>query len=159
MSAAFTSRSGAEVEPRKGSPDPQLEEAEFKRRFLSQFPDPAFEPLGTEMEGVAGAAWDAYSNHRKSPRTRKAGSEFHDADYDLAVDGIAARDAIRTAQEQHDDPNGPTRILLISGSSRSEHTCPSELSKSWRLVQVALRGSRDSAGHENRGSRTASARR
>ncbi|HZZ87601.1 MAG TPA: flavodoxin family protein, partial [Caulobacteraceae bacterium] len=75
--------------------------------------------------------------HRKSPRTRKAGPEFHDADYDLAIDWIAARDAIIAAQARHDDPSGPARFLLISGSSRSEHTCPSEMSKSYRLVEIA----------------------
>ena len=32
-------------EPRKGMPSPQMDEAEFRRRFLSQFADPAFEPL------------------------------------------------------------------------------------------------------------------
>ena len=29
------------------------------------------------------------------------------------------------------------RILVINGSSRSEHTCPGEMSKSWRLVKIA----------------------
>ncbi|HEY9552154.1 hypothetical protein [Allosphingosinicella sp.] len=31
-------------EPRKGMPDVALDEGEFRRRFLSQFPDPAFDP-------------------------------------------------------------------------------------------------------------------
>ena len=36
----------AAPEPRRGMPSPQLDEAEFKRRFRAQFQDPAFEPLG-----------------------------------------------------------------------------------------------------------------
>ena len=34
--------------PRKGMPDPKLDEAEFKQRFLSQFTDPGFDPLSGE---------------------------------------------------------------------------------------------------------------
>ncbi|HEX4112929.1 MAG TPA: flavodoxin family protein [Stellaceae bacterium] len=125
------------AEPRQGTPSPKLDQAEFRRRFLSQFPDPAFEPLTAELDRVAAAAWDAYSHSRKAPRTRQAGPEFHDPDYDLAIDWISARDAIAAAQHRHDDAAGPTRVLLISGSSRSEHTCPGEMSKSYRLAEIA----------------------
>jgi multimeric flavodoxin WrbA len=114
-----------------------LDQEEFRRRFLSQFKDQAFQSLSAELDRIASAAWEAYSHHRKSPRTRKAGPGFHDPDYDLAVDWIAARETIKAAQKRHDDPSGSSRILLISGSSRSEHTCPSEMSKSYRLVQIA----------------------
>ena len=30
-------------DPRKGMPSPQIDEAEFRKRFLSQFIDPAFD--------------------------------------------------------------------------------------------------------------------
>jgi multimeric flavodoxin WrbA len=73
----------------------------------------------------------------QEPAQRKAGSEFHDPDYDLSTEWIAAREAVRAAQTRHDDSHGPSRILLIAGSARSEHTCPGEMSKSYRLVQVA----------------------
>jgi multimeric flavodoxin WrbA len=122
--------------PRKGMPDPQLPREEFERRFLGQFVDPAFEPLKSELRQVTAAAWDAYSHHRKAPKTRKAGAEFADPDYDLAVDWIDARDAIIRAQARHDDKGGPLRVLLINCSSRSEHTCPGEMSKSWRLLEI-----------------------
>jgi hypothetical protein len=104
---------------------------------MSQFQDYAFDPLSDELDQIASAAWDAYGNHRKSPRTRKAGPEFHDPVYDLAADWIAAHEAVRAAQARHDDPSGPARFLLISGSSRSEHTCPSEMSKACRLAEIA----------------------
>lgn len=122
---------------RKGSASPRLDEAEFKKRFRSQFQDQAYDPLTAELDRIAEAAWDAYANERKSPRTRKAGPGFADPDYDLAVDWIAAKDAIGAAQARHDDETGPGRVLIINGSSRSEHTCPGELSKSWRLCQLA----------------------
>src|SRR5947209_607441 len=119
----------AETTPRKGMPDPQLAEAEFRKRFLERFCDPAFERLTGELDKVASAAWDAYSHHRKSPHTRKAGAEFADPDYDLSVDWLAARTAIREAEHRHADHRRPA-ILLINCSSRSEHTCPGEMSKS-----------------------------
>ena len=124
-------------EPRSGSDSPRLDEAEFKRRFRSQFQDPAFDALGPELDRIAEAAWDGYAHQRKSPRTRKAGPGYADPDYDLALDWIGAREAIEAAQARHDDPAGPLRVLLVNGSSRSEHTCPGELSKSWRLAQLA----------------------
>jgi multimeric flavodoxin WrbA len=81
-------------------------------------------------------AWDAYAHGRKAPHMRKAGSEFADPDYDLSVDWLAARDKIRAAGRRHADGSRPA-ILLINCSSRSEHTCPDEMSKSYRLVDIA----------------------
>lgn len=125
------------LEPRKGTPDPTLDETEYRRRFLGQFQDPAFDGLRAELDRIAAAAWDAYSHHRKSPRTRKAGPGFADPDYDLAVDWIAAREAIEEAGRRHRDPAGPLRILVICSAPRSEHTCPGEMSKTYRLVDIA----------------------
>jgi hypothetical protein len=124
-------------QPRLGTPDPRLSETEFRARFLSQFSDPAFDALRYELDRVAAVAWDAYDHGRKAPRTRKAGAGFADPEYDLSLDWIAARDAIRAAQARHEDPAAPASILLISASARSEHTCPGEMSKSYRLVQIA----------------------
>ncbi|HEX2527987.1 MAG TPA: flavodoxin family protein [Geminicoccus sp.] len=124
-------------EARKGMPSPRLDRAEFTRRYLSQFQDPAFEPLAPELDRIVAAAWDAYLNSRKAPRTSKAGPTFADPDYDLANDWLAARSAIDVAQRQHEDPALPARILVINASPRTEHSCPSEMSKSWRLVELA----------------------
>jgi multimeric flavodoxin WrbA len=134
---ARNGRNGHVPEPRKGTPSPRLDEAEFKRRFLSQFPDRAFDPFAPELDKVACAAWDAYSHQRKSPDTQKAGPGYANPDYELSVDWIKARQAVEEAKGRHDDPAAPARILLISGSARSEHTCPGEMSKSYRLVQIA----------------------
>jgi hypothetical protein len=38
----------AEINIRKGMPSVQLDKAEFKKRFLTQFYDPAFQPLQKE---------------------------------------------------------------------------------------------------------------
>jgi multimeric flavodoxin WrbA len=124
-------------EPRKGMPSPQIDEGEFRKRFLSQFADPAFEPLKAELDRITDVAWDGFSNHRKAPRTRKAGLGYADPDYDLSVDWIAAKEAIEQAQAEHDDKRQPPCILVINASPRSEHTCPGEMSKTWRLLEIA----------------------
>lgn len=127
----------SDLEPRKGMPSPRLNEEEFRRRFLGRFQDPAYDPLQAELDRIAAAAWDAYSHSRKSPHTRKAGPGFADPDYELSVDWIAAREAIREAGHRHADPALPARILLVCGSPRSEHSCPGEMSKSFRLIELA----------------------
>jgi multimeric flavodoxin WrbA len=131
------SPSGAAPEPREGSPSPRLDAREFLARFRSQFSDPAFAAVQDQLAAVAAVAWDAYAHSRKSANTRKAGSGFADPGYDLSQDWLAARAAIEAARLRHADPAGPARILLISASSRSEHSCPGELSRSFRLVETA----------------------
>lgn len=126
-----------EPDVRKGMPPVKLPRDEFERRYRSQFADPAFAPLQRELDGIIGAAWDAYSHSRKAPVTRKAGAGFADPGYDIAVDWLEARAAILEAQRRHDDAEEPPRVLIINGSSRSEHTCPGEMSKTWRMVKLA----------------------
>ncbi|MDF0521206.1 flavodoxin family protein [Bradyrhizobium yuanmingense] len=122
---------------RKGMPPVRLSREEFERRYKRQFVDPAFAPLGRALDAIIAAAWDAYSHSRKAPLTRKAGAGFADPDYDLAVDWLDARAKILEAQRRHDDADATPRILIINGSARSEHTCPGEMSKTWRLVKLA----------------------
>jgi multimeric flavodoxin WrbA len=126
-----------ETDIRKGMPPVKLTRAEFERRYKRAFVDPVFAPLQRELNAIMSAAWDAYSHSRKAPVTRKAGAGFADPEYEIAVDWLAARQAVLEAQRCHDDANEPPRILVINGSMRSEHTCPGEMSKSWRLVKIA----------------------
>jgi multimeric flavodoxin WrbA len=125
-----------DVEPRHGMPSPKLSREEFRRRYLLQFVDPAFDRLRQHLDEAADIAWEAYEAGRKAPLTRKAGAEFHDPSYDLSVDWLEARAAVAAAQKRH-DTDASRRILLINASPRSEHTCPGEMSKTWRLVQIA----------------------
>lgn len=122
---------------RKGMPPRKIDRNTFARRYGAAFTDPAFDSLKSEIERLTAAAWDAYSASRKSPRTRKAGPGYADPDYEIAVDWLRTRDAIEAAQMRHDNPAATPRVLLINGSSRTEHTCPGEMSKSWRLVEIA----------------------
>ncbi|WP_065750094.1 flavodoxin family protein [Bradyrhizobium paxllaeri] len=122
---------------RKGMPPVKLPREEFETRYRRRFVDPAFQPLQHELDAIVAAAWDAYSHSRKAPLTRKAGAGFADPDYEISVDWLAAREAILAAQRRHDDAAAQPLILIINGSARSEHTCPGEMSKTWRLVKLA----------------------
>ncbi len=133
------------VLPRKGMPDPGLTQTAFIERFKAQYQDPAFDAVADQMDAVAKVAWDGYINYRKAPRTQKAGAGYANPDYELSLDWIAAKDAIEAAQAQHDEKGGPARFLLINASSRSEHTCPGEMSKSYRLLKIA----RDTLTHQS----------
>jgi len=125
------------MDVRKGMPSPQLDRDEFKQRFLQRFFDPAFETVKDELDRIAEIAWDGYHNGRKAPRTVKAGPAFADPSYDLSIEWLEAHRAIQAAQRRHDDPSALPRILIINGATRSEHTCPGEMSKTWRIVTLA----------------------
>jgi multimeric flavodoxin WrbA len=132
-----TGPTAAVPEVRKGQEDTHLTRQEFARRFREQFYDPAFEPLQAEIDRLSAVAWDGYENARKSPRTRKAGAEFADPDQDLSVEWLATRAAIESAARRQRDAASPSRVLLISGAARNDHTCPGEMPKSMRLLRLA----------------------
>ena len=139
----------AEINIRKGMPSVQLDKAEFKKRFLTRFYDPAFEPLKARLDKIAEAAWDAYDDCRKAPRTRKAGPGFADPDYELSVEWLATqRGDPQAAERRQKDRDRSSRILLVNGSTRSEQTCPGEMSKTFRLVEHRARGRRGRADFE-----------
>lgn len=121
----------------KGQPDPQIDAGEHRRRLRLLFDDPAFAPLHAEIDAIADVAYDAYAAGRKAPRTRAAGPGWHDPDYELSLDWLAHKAAIDEAGVQHDDPDAPTRLLLVCASPRSEHSCPGEMSKTYRIVEHA----------------------
>jgi multimeric flavodoxin WrbA len=129
----------ARIKVRKGMPSVALNKAEFIRRARERFVDPAFEPLQGEITRLIEAAWSGYHEYRKAPRTRKAGQRYADPDYDLSVDWIRARDAVARAERQQKSSASRSRILLVNGSSRSDQSCPGEMSKTFRLVEIARR--------------------
>jgi multimeric flavodoxin WrbA len=112
-----------------------LTREEFRSRFFERFYDPAFDALRAELDKVCEAAWDGYIKYRKSPRTQAAGAGFSDPAFELPVEWLHTRAAIRDAERKQKDPASPSRILIVSGATRSEHTCPGEVSKTRRLAE------------------------
>jgi multimeric flavodoxin WrbA len=122
---------------RKGQGSTKLTREEFRRRFRERFNDTAFEAASAEIDRIEEVAWDAYDEYRKSPRTRKAGPEFADPDYELPIEWLETRARILEAEKKHRDPKAPSRVLLICASPRSDETCPGEMSKTYRLTTTA----------------------
>jgi multimeric flavodoxin WrbA len=126
-----------EIKLRKGMPDVQLTKEQFAGRFRDRFFDPAFADAEKEIARLIDLAWINYEEYHKNPRKVKAGAEFADPEYMLPVEWLATRKAIKEAEKRRADPKAPARILLVNGSSRSDQSCPGEMSKTWRLVEMA----------------------
>jgi multimeric flavodoxin WrbA len=122
---------------RKGQGDVKLSREEFGARLAERFFDPAFDTVRTEIDCIIEIAWKNYDEYHKSPRERKAGPGFADPDFELPVEWLAARDAVTAAELRQRDRSAPRRILLICGAARHDETCPGEMSKTFRLVQLA----------------------
>jgi multimeric flavodoxin WrbA len=122
---------------RKGQGPERLSREEFGRRFRARFADPAFDAAADAVARLEQIAWDDYQGGRKAPRTRPAGEGFADPAYELSLDWLADRERIQAAARRHGDPASPPRVLLICGSTRNDKTCPGEIAKTWRLVQLA----------------------
>ena len=120
-------------------PSVAITKAEFTRRARERFVDPAFDPLQGEIGKIIEAAWNGYHEYRKAPRTKRAGPRYADPDYELSVDWIRSRDAIARAERTQKQAASRSRILLVNGSSRSDQSCPGEMSKTFRLVEIAQR--------------------
>ncbi|KTT18758.1 flavodoxin family protein [Pseudacidovorax intermedius] len=123
--------------PRTGQAPDKLPRDAFKVRFMQVFQDPAFAPEAEALARIEAVAWDAYQDGRKAPVTRRAGPGYADPDYELSVDWLEARARIDAAQAAWGRPETRSRVLLINGSPRNDGTCPGEMAKSWRLLQLA----------------------
>jgi multimeric flavodoxin WrbA len=137
----------------KGTPSVALTREEFRERFLAHYYDPAFaraaaDMLAADLDALLDVAWDAYHEYRKSPRTRCAGAAFADPDFQLPLEWLATRAAIQKAERRQRNRRSRSRILVINGSARSDQTCPGEMSKTWRLAQIAARAIEAQRGFE-----------
>jgi multimeric flavodoxin WrbA len=127
----------AKPEVRKQERYVPLTKEEFSRRFHERYYDPAFGKVKRELEKVLEVAWDGYKAYRKSPRSQPAGRGFARPKHELAAEWLRTRAAIQAAEKRQKNPKSPSRILIVNGSTRSEHTCPGEISKTRRLAQHA----------------------
>jgi multimeric flavodoxin WrbA len=122
---------------RKGQFGGMHERDAFGERFRQRFVDPAFDRERDALRRIEVIAWDAYQQSRKAPHTHKAGSDFADPDYDLSDEWRHTRDRLRAAQQRWQDANTGSRALIVACASRNDGTCPGEMSKTFRLAQLA----------------------
>lgn len=125
------------IEIRKGQAPAQLERDEFSARFRAAFYDPAFRAEDQSIERLEEIAWQAYVDGRKAPLTQKAGLGYADPDYDLSSEWVATKKRIDEAAIAWADPATQSRVLVICASARNDGTCPGEISKTFRLSEMA----------------------
>jgi len=133
---------------RRQDPYVALTKEQFRERFFLRFYDPVFEEVAAELEKVFEKAWDGYIEYRKSPRRVPAGPDFANPSQELPIEWLEARTRIAAAQARQRNPQSPSRILLVNGSTRSEHSCPGEISKTRRLAQAAQSAIESLPGYE-----------
>jgi multimeric flavodoxin WrbA len=124
-------------EVRTGQTPTKLTKKEYLKRWRQRFYDPAFEQRDAELDRIAEIAWEAYDDSRKAPRTRKAGPGFADPEHEVPIEWLESRQAIIEAQNRYESAESPSRVLLICASPRTDQTCPSEISKTFRVTQAA----------------------
>ena len=125
------------IEIRKGQAPATLTRQAFGERYRASFIDPAFADEAEAIGRLEAIAWQAYDEGRKAPLTRPAGQGYADPTYTLSLDWLATREAIDQAQLAWGQPASASRILLVCGSARNDGTCPGEISKTWRLTEIA----------------------
>ena len=118
-------------------PSVQLNKGEFFERARARFNDPTFTTVAPEIEKIIEVAWKNYTEYHKSPRTRRAGRGFSNPEFALPIEWLETRSAIEQAEKRQKNSRANSRILLINGSSRSDQTCPGEVSKTFRLAKMA----------------------
>lgn len=124
--------------PRKGQAPAKLDRDEFHVEFQKSFVDPNFIKVKDALADVEEVAWKNYhKDGHKAPFTEKAGPDFFDPDYDLSVEWKEASKRLALAEVKQKDSSTPSRVLLICGSARNDGSCPSEISKTWRLTLFA----------------------
>jgi multimeric flavodoxin WrbA len=126
----------ATIPVRKGQAPPALGRAEFRRRFEENFYDSTFDGERDAIRRLEEIAWRNYCDAHKSPRKEKAGPEFADPGFELAVEWKAARTRLIEAARRQSDPATHSRVLIVCGSPRNDGSCPGEISKTWRLSAI-----------------------
>jgi len=125
------------IDIRKGQAPATLSRHAFGERYRAGFVDPAFAVESAAIARLEDIAWQAYREGRKAPMTRLAGPGYADPAYALSVEWLDTRRAIDQAQLAWHNPATPSRVLLVCGSARNDGTCPGEISKTWRLTEIA----------------------
>ena len=148
----------AKPKVRTGTPSVQLSKDQFSKRARERFYDPSFTAVSAEIDRAIEVAWKNYREYHKSPRTKRAGAGFSDIEFQLPVEWLQAREKIKQAEAGQKNARAKSRILLINGSSRSDQTCPGEMSKTYRLAKMARKSHRQGAGLRGRFSRPQQAR-
>ncbi len=125
---------------RKGQIDVTLSRKEFEERIIEKlFYDPSFKDLKPEVNKVIETSWTNYIDYHKSPLKKPAGAQFKDPQFKLPTEWLKTRGALKKAEKVQKNPKTKSKILVICASPRNDQTCPGEMSKTYRLAQIAVK--------------------
>ena len=125
------------TKPRTGQAPLVLTRKQFASQFALSYIDPAFDKARDALAKIEVIAWHNYIDGHKAPITQKAGAEFFDPDYDMSVEWMETRNKLIAAEAKQKNPKTKSRVLLICGAARNDGSCPGEISKTFRLTQMA----------------------
>lgn len=125
------------IKIRIGQAPNKLSRSDFGLRFRASFADPAFTVEEQAISRIEEIAWTAYIESRKAPITEEAGIGYDDPNYKLSSEWVTTKRKLDLAQLLWADQSTQSRVLLICGSARNDGSCPSEISKTFRLLQIA----------------------
>jgi len=116
-------------EVRTGQASTRLSREEFEARYRAQFFDPAFEAVRGEVDRITRSHGRAYGKRAAKVRYAESGPGVcrSDAEFIRGMAGDEARD--RGGGTEQKRTGGPSRVLVICASPRTDETCPSEMSK------------------------------
>jgi len=124
------------MDVRTGQAPAMLTREEFGQRFRMAHLDPLFGDAKDVIAQIEEIAWQAYVGGRKSPLPTRAGPGFSDPDFPFSVEWLATRQRLLDAQASWARSESPTRVLLVCGAARNDGTCPGEMSKTSRLLEL-----------------------
>ena len=122
---------------RTGQVSAPMSRTVFHERFMQRYYDPAYAVESEAISRLEDIAWLAHQEGRKAPITQAAGRGFADPTYEVSVQWLETRKRLRLAQKRWAERSTPSRVLLICGSARNDGSCPGEMSKTWRLTELA----------------------
>src|SRR3569833_2375052 len=125
------------TKPRKGQALDMMSREEFRLRFRHNYFGPSYDGLRDAIAQIEEVAWDNYINEKKSPLTEKAGEGFAAPEFELSVEWLVLCFCLFVVVVCFFVPSTRSRILLICCLDRNDGTCPGEMSKTWRLTQIA----------------------
>lgn len=125
------------TKPRLGQAPEKVDRNEFHLRFMRSFADPAFQQAQDALAQVEQIAWENYSASHKAPFKEKAGPGYADPYYDLSSEWRESSERLKKTDAWQKNPLSPSRVLLICGAARNDGSCPGEMSKTFRMMQMA----------------------
>jgi len=130
--------------PRKGRPILSSRKRSFVGGFLANFATPPSTRCAARSTVSPARLGMAYHSIARARSHARLDANSPTPTMISPFDWIAARETIRAAQNRHEDPARPARILLISCSGPQRAHLPRRNVQSSRLVQIAEDDARSS---------------